>query len=73
MNCEFENSSERMRPWAIFRYRPVVYVTAQVGTVVVPSTRQNILLLKRLARYCGYWPHSVLAIFFLCVAFGLVV
>jgi hypothetical protein len=64
VNCEFENSSERMRPWAIFRYRPVVCVTTQVGTGVVPSTRQNVLLLKRLARYSGYWPHSVLAIFF---------
>jgi len=64
VNCEFENSSERKRPWAIFRYRPVVCVIAQVGTAVVPSTRQNVLLLKWLSRYSGYWPHSVLAIFF---------
>jgi hypothetical protein len=56
VNCEFENSLERMRPWAIFRYCPVVCVTAQVGTVVVPSTRQNVLLLKRLARYSIHIP-----------------
>jgi hypothetical protein len=66
VNCEFENSLERMRPWAIFRCGPVVCVTAQAATVVVPIQDRMFYCLSGLLDTLVIGHIPFLPFFYLC-------